>query len=162
MIKHSSSSFLGLLGLVKFRIIHVGFQEGEAAGRVFAAGHAALASMQNNKQAKVENANPSKDLKRIVDDGCFQFERLMKTGKKDIETAMIWIPITAKDINASKGEALPEGGFVRVLQMILTEETPKVEDGGDSPIKFNEYSRDGKLGRLIEMFFVCDSMSDLL
>jgi hypothetical protein len=44
----------------------------------------------------VENPNAERKLKRIVDNGCFQFERPMKTGKKDIETVMIRIPITAR------------------------------------------------------------------
>jgi hypothetical protein len=105
-----------------------------------------MESMQNNKQSKVENPNAERKLKRVVDNDSFQFKRPMKTGKKDIETVMIRIPITAKDINASKGEELPEGGYVRVLQMILTEETPK-EEGRDSPIKFNQTSQDGKLGK---------------
>ena len=77
----------------------------------------------------------------------FQFERLMKTGKKDIEITMFRIPITDKGINASKGEALPEGGYVCVLQMILTEETPKEEDGSESPIRFIGTGGDGKLGK---------------
>ena len=126
---------------------HIGFQEGETKSRVFHAGHPALASMQNNKQAKVENPNVENKLKRIVDDGCFQFERPMKTGKKDTETAMIRIPITDKDINKLKGEALPEGEKVRVLQIILTEETPKKDDSKESPIRFNTSIRDGKLGK---------------
>ena len=126
---------------------HVGFQEGEDKARIFDSDHKAMESMQNNKAAKVENPNVENKLKRIVDDGCFQFERPMKTGKKDIETAMIRIPITDKDIDTSKGEALPEGGFVRVLQMILTEETPKEEESGESPIRFNDKRRDGKLGK---------------
>ena len=72
----------------------------------------------------------------------------MKTGKKDIKTDMFQISITGKDINASKGEALPEGGFyVCVLQMILTEETPKEEDGSESPIRFIGTGGDGKLGK---------------
>jgi hypothetical protein len=107
-----------------------------------------MKSMQNNKQSKVENPDAERKLKRIVvDNGCFQFERPMKTGKKDIETVMIRIPITARDINASKGEELPEGCYVRVLQMLLTKETPKEEDR-DSPIKFNQTNRDGKLGKV--------------
>ena len=126
---------------------HVGFQEGEAKSRVFHAGHPALSSMQNNKQARVENPNVENKLKRIVDNGCFQFERPMKTGKKDTETAMIRIPITDKDINKLKGEALPEGEKVRVLQIILTEETPKKDDSKESPIRFNTSIRDGKLGK---------------
>jgi hypothetical protein len=125
----------------------VGFQEGEDEGRIFDSDHKAMESMQNNKQAKVENPNVPNSMKRIVDSGCFQFERPMKTGKKDIETAMIRIPITDTDIDALKGESLPEGGFVRVLQMILTEETPKEEDKESSPIKFNPTSRDAKLGK---------------
>ena len=72
----------------------------------------------------------------------------MKTGKKDIKTAMFQISITGKDINASKGEALPEGVFyVCVLQMILTEEIPKEEDGSESPIRFIGTGGDGKLGK---------------
>jgi hypothetical protein len=125
---------------------HVGMQEGEQVGRVFSEGHQAMESMQNNKQSKVENPNASRELKRIVDNGCFQFERPMKMGKKDIETAMIRIPITEKDIDKLKGEALPEGGYVRVLQIILTEETPDEEDTGDSPIRFTD-TRVGKLGK---------------
>jgi hypothetical protein len=101
----------------------------------------------------VEDPNAPRERKRIVDNGCFQFERPMKTAKTDIETAMIRIPITDKDIDKTKGEALPEGDFVRVLQMILTEETPDVEDCGDSPIRFNETSRTANLGKLIQMFF---------
>jgi hypothetical protein len=73
---------------------HVGFQEGEDKARVFDSDHKAMSSMQNNKAAKVENPNVEDKLKRIVDDGCFQFERSMKTGKKDIEIAMIRIPTT--------------------------------------------------------------------
>jgi hypothetical protein len=126
---------------------HVGFQEGEDKARIFDVDHKAMNSMQNNKAAKVENPNVENKLKRIVDDGCFQFERPMKTGKKDIETAMIKIPITAKDIDTAKGEELPEGGQVRVLQMILTEETPKKEDESESPIRFNDKERVGKLGK---------------
>jgi hypothetical protein len=64
----------------------VGFQEGEEEGRIFDSDHKAMESMQNNRQAKVENPNVANRLKRIVDTGCFQFERPMKTGKKDIET----------------------------------------------------------------------------
>jgi hypothetical protein len=112
---------------------HVGFQEGEDKARVFDSDHKAMASMQNNKAAKMENPNVENKLKRIVDEGCFQFERPMKTGKKDI--------------NASKGEALPEGGFVRVFQMILTEESPKKEDESESPIRFNDKKRVGKLDK---------------
>jgi hypothetical protein len=108
---------------------HISLQEGEEEGRVFASGYAALASMQNNKQAKVEDPNVENKLKRIVDNGCFQLERPMKTGKADLETAMLRIPITDADIDTTMGEALPEGGFVRVLQMILTEETQKKESG---------------------------------
>ena len=89
-------------------------------------------------------------MKRIVDTGCFQFERPMKMGKSDIETTMIRIPIEDKDINVEKGEALPEGGHVRVLQLILTEETP-AEDTGDSPIRVTE-SRVGKLGKIVYLF----------
>ena len=126
---------------------HIGFQEGETKSRVFHAGHPALASMQNNKQAKVENPNVENKLKRIVDSGCFQFERPMKKEKKYTETAMIRIPITDKDINKLKGESTPEGGYVRVLQMILTEETPKKDDSKESPIRFNAPMRDGKLGK---------------
>jgi hypothetical protein len=59
---------------------HVGFQEGEEKARVFNSSHKAMESMQNNRQAKVENPNVAKELKRIVDDGCFQFEGPMKTG----------------------------------------------------------------------------------
>jgi hypothetical protein len=140
----------------------VGLQEGEEKGRVFDSSHKAMESMRNNKKAKVEDPNAPRERKRIVDNGCFQFERPMKTGKTDIETAMIRIPITDKDIDKTKGEALPEGGFVRVLQMILTEETPDAEDSGDSPIRFNATSRTAKLGKLIQMFFACDSMFDLL
>jgi hypothetical protein len=104
----------------------------------------------------VEDPSARRERKRIVDNGCFQFERPMKTGKIDIETAMIRIPITDKDIDKTKGEALPEGGFVRVLHMILTEETPDVEDCGDSPIRFNETSRTANLGKLVNTyFFVC-------
>jgi hypothetical protein len=88
---------------------HISLQEGEEEGRVFASGHAALASMQNNKQAKVEDPNVENKLKRIVDNGCFQFERPMKTGKTDIKTATLRIPITDADIDTTKGEALPEG-----------------------------------------------------
>ncbi|OEU06507.1 hypothetical protein FRACYDRAFT_254527 [Fragilariopsis cylindrus CCMP1102] len=70
----------------------------------------------------------------------------MKTGKKDIKTAMFRISITGKDINASKGEALSERGYyVCVLRMILTEETPKEEDGSESPIRFIGTGGDGKL-----------------
>jgi hypothetical protein len=125
---------------------HVGMQQGEDADRVFHQGHPAMTSMQNNKQSKVEDPNAINKLKRIVDTGCFRFERPMKMGKNDIETTMIRIPIEAKDINVGKGEALPEGGHVRVLQMILTEQTPAEDTGDDSPIRFTD-SRDGKLGK---------------
>jgi hypothetical protein len=125
---------------------HVGMQQGEEADRVFHQGHPAMTSMQNNKQSKVEDPNAINKLKRIVDTGCFQFERPMKMGKNDIETTMIRIPIEDKDINVDKGEALPEGGHVRVLQMILTEETPAEDTGDDSPIRVTD-TRDGKLGK---------------
>jgi hypothetical protein len=64
---------------------------------------------------------------------------------------MIRIPIEAKDIKVEKGEALPEGGHVRVLQMILTEETPKEDDAADSPIRVTD-TRDGKLGKIVYLF----------
>jgi hypothetical protein len=76
----------------------VGFQEGEEEGRIFDPDHKPMESMQNNKQSKVEDPNAEKTMKRIVDSGCFQFERPSKTGKKDIETAMVRIPITKKHI----------------------------------------------------------------
>jgi hypothetical protein len=62
---------------------------------------------------------------------------------------MFRISITGKDINASTGEALPEGGYyVCGLQIvILTEETPKEEDGSESPIRFIGTGGDGKLGK---------------
>ena len=94
----------------------------------------------------MENPNVENRLKGIVDYGSFQFERPMQTGKKDIRTAMFRISITDKDINASKGEALLEGGYyVCVLQMILTEETPK--EGSESPIRVIGTGGDGKLGK---------------
>jgi hypothetical protein len=129
---------------------HVGMQHGQVANRLFHQGHPAMTSMQNNKQSKVEDPNATNKLKRIVDTGCFRFERPMKMGKNDIETAMIRIPIEAKDINVEKGEALPEGGHVRVLQMILTEETP-AEDTNDSPIRVTD-TRDAKLGKIVYLF----------
>jgi hypothetical protein len=96
----------------------------------------------------VEDPNVENKLKRIVDYGSFQFERPMQTGKKDIKAAMFQISINDKDINASKGEALPERGYyVYVLQMILTEETPKEEGGSESPIRFIGTGGDGKLGK---------------
>jgi hypothetical protein len=63
---------------------------------------------------------------------------ILKTNEDRKDGYMIRIPITDKDINASKGEELPEGGFGCVLQIILTEETPKKEDESESPIRFNE------------------------
>jgi hypothetical protein len=129
---------------------HVGMQHGQVANRLFHQGHPAMTSMQNNKQSKVEDPNATNKLKRIVDTGCFRFERPMKMGKNDIETAMIRIPIEAKDINVERGEALPEGGHVRVLQMILTEETP-AEDTTDSPIRVTD-TRDAKLGKIVYLF----------
>ena len=96
----------------------------------------------------MENPNVENRLKGIVDYGSFQFERPMQTGKKDIRTAMFRISITDKDINASKGESLPERGYyVCVLQKIFSEETPKEEDGSESPIRLIGTGGDGKLGK---------------
>jgi hypothetical protein len=125
---------------------HVGLQDKKEASRVFHRGHAAVESMVNNRNAKVENPNAGKGKKRIVDDGVFRFERPMMTGKNDIEREIIRIPITASDIDATKGEQVPEGGHVRVLQIILSEEPPAEEESDDSPIKFKS-QRDANLGK---------------
>ena len=120
---------------------HVGLQDGEQGEFVFHRNHSAMESMINNQNLKVEDH--SEKPKRIVCGGLFQFQRPMKMDA--IISEVITIPITDADIDKSKGEEVPPGGVLKVLQLIIEEE-PETEETEKTAMKVTK-QREGKLGK---------------
>ena len=77
---------------------HVQLQDGEDSQFVFQRTYAAMESMINNRNLKVEDHSAKS--KRIVCGGLFQFQRPIK------------IPITEADIDKTKGEEVPPEGVL--------------------------------------------------
>ena len=78
---------------------HVGLEDGEDNEFIFQRNHAAMESMINNRNLKIEDHSAKR--KRIVCEGLFSFNRPMKMD--DIISEVITIPITEADIDRNKG-----------------------------------------------------------